>query len=365
MAHRRHQGAAGRAGDGRGRQPAADLHRPRDRRFQRAPEHPARALHPRGPRTRRSPTRTPATTSRPSRQAARRGRLPGQRHPPRRQRPGEPVRLDAVSDPNFSYWHSATSQRRHEGDLHRQVGRGRVRPLPRHRPAPVGRRRTLRHRGRGSMEFASYTRCRRSRPLQENCVAHNMSLVPVPGSRHLRAGLLPGRPVARRLQRHGQPGGDRLLRPRPDQHPEPDRAQPRWAVVDLLVQRPGLRQRDRPGVRHLRPRSQRPAQRERDRRGPGGRARRVQRPAPGHDDAGSRASRSWVPTTTRRCARASSPEVGRRAPPGSSRTRKRHADAGRTDAAASVLLEAADALPDTGDLGELQQALRDLAASLG
>jgi len=44
---------------------------------------------------------------------------------------------------------------------------------------------------------------------------------------------------------------------------------------------------------------------------------------------------------------------------------QKHADAGRTDAAVSVLLDAADALPDTGDLGELQQALRDLAASLG
>ena len=74
-------------------------------------------------------------------------RLRGQRHPARHLRSGEPgaarrrrrqeLRLLALGD---------VQQRRHEGDLHRRVGRRHAAALPRDRPAELGRRRDLRHR---------------------------------------------------------------------------------------------------------------------------------------------------------------------------------------------------------------------------
>ena len=71
VAHRRHQGSAGRSGDGVDRQPAADLHRSCDRGVQRPAEHAARAARPAPQpdqctppalRTARCRTPTPATT---------------------------------------------------------------------------------------------------------------------------------------------------------------------------------------------------------------------------------------------------------------------------------------------------------------
>ena len=299
------------------------------------------------------------------RQAARRGRLPGQRHPPRRQRPGEPgaprrrvrpeLLLLALGD---------LQQRRHEGDLHRRVGRRHVRPLPRHRPAPVGRRRNLRRRGPGRWSSRATTRCRRSRPPRRTASRTTCRWCPC---RVATSSCRPGtRAACRSSTSATRPTRSRSATSTAARStPRTRRAQPRRAVVDLLVQRPGLRQRDRPGVRHLRPRPERPAQRERDRRGAGGRARRVQRPAPGHDDLGAELRGGGCLLRPGGRARASSREDGRRAPPGSSRTRRGTRTPARDAPPSSVLLEAADALPGTGDLGELQQALRDLAATLG
>ena len=72
-------------------------------------------------------------------------------------------------------------QRRHQGRVHRRVGRRHGGPVPGDRPAAVGRQRDLRHRRRSDAVRAATTSCRCPQTMQENCVAHNGSLIPVPG----------------------------------------------------------------------------------------------------------------------------------------------------------------------------------------
>ena len=201
--------------------------------------------------------------------------------------PVNPVRLDAVSDPNFSYWHSATFNNDGTKVIFTDEWGGGTSARCRVTDQPQWGADALFDIEGGSMEFASYYKMPAVQTSQENCVAHNMSLVPVPGRDIFVQAWYQGGLSVVDFSDTANPVEIGYFDRGPINTPEPDRAQPRWAVVDLLVQRPGLRQRDRPRLRHLRPRPERPAQRERDRRGPGGRARRVQRPAPGHDHLGA------------------------------------------------------------------------------
>ena len=58
--------------------------------------------------------------------------------------PVHPKRVDAVNDPNYSYWHSASfSNDGTKGRLHRRVGRRPRRALPSERSEQVGRGRHL------------------------------------------------------------------------------------------------------------------------------------------------------------------------------------------------------------------------------
>ena len=95
--------------------------------------------------------------------------------------PANPKRIAAVSDPNFAYWHSATFN--NDGTkvaVHRRMGRRRAAALPRDRPAEVGRRRDL-HSSNGKLTLGGYYKMPAAQTEQENCVAHNGSLIPVPG----------------------------------------------------------------------------------------------------------------------------------------------------------------------------------------
>ena len=125
-------------------------------------------------------------------------------------------------------------QRRHQDPVLRRVGRRRPAEVPRHRQAGVGRRRDLHARPTGKMQFQSYYKMPAPQTPQENCVAHNGSLIPIPGPRRDGAGLVPGRHLGVRLDRRRAPEGDRLLRPRPGGL-DPDGE--RRLVVGLLVQR--------------------------------------------------------------------------------------------------------------------------------
>ena len=127
----------------RDRQPPAHLRRSDDRRDRRAVAgRRSRAGHAELARDQPVPRHHGLPGDRP-----RGGRLLGQRHPARHLRSGESrparpghrqeLRLLALGD---------VQQRRHEGDLHRRVGRRHAAALPRDRSADLGRQRHLRHR---------------------------------------------------------------------------------------------------------------------------------------------------------------------------------------------------------------------------
>ncbi|MGX1690053.1 LVIVD repeat-containing protein, partial [Microbacterium sp. NPDC055442] len=95
--------------------------------------------------------------------------------------PANPVRLDAVTDPRFAYWHSATFN--NDGTkvvFTDEWGGGsgaRCRAID---PLNWGAN-AIFDIVDGKLEFRSYYKMPAPQTAQENCVAHNGSLVPVPG----------------------------------------------------------------------------------------------------------------------------------------------------------------------------------------
>jgi uncharacterized protein (DUF305 family) len=95
--------------------------------------------------------------------------------------PVNPVRLDQVVDPSFAYWHSATFNNDGTKVIFTDEWGGGMRP--RCRPSDP------KHWGANAifdivdrkMEFRSYFKLPVPQTEEENCVAHNGSLVPVPG----------------------------------------------------------------------------------------------------------------------------------------------------------------------------------------
>ncbi len=95
--------------------------------------------------------------------------------------PVNPVRLDAVSDPNFSYWHSATLNNDGTKVIFTDEWGGGTQPRCRVTDQPQWGADAIFDIVDGQMEFASYYKLPVPQTDQENCVAHNASLVPVPG----------------------------------------------------------------------------------------------------------------------------------------------------------------------------------------
>ena len=60
------------------------------------------------------------------------------------------------------------------------------------------------------LKFHSYYKMPAPQTAQENCVAHNGSLIPIPGRDVMVQALVPGRPVGLRLDRRRPSEGDRL-----------------------------------------------------------------------------------------------------------------------------------------------------------
>ena len=95
--------------------------------------------------------------------------------------PVHPKRLDAVNDPNYSYWHSASFS--NNGDkvvFTDEWGGGlgaRCRPND---PNKWGAD-AIFHLNDNKLRFANYYKMPAAQGDTENCVAHNGSLVPVPG----------------------------------------------------------------------------------------------------------------------------------------------------------------------------------------
>ncbi|HWG36174.1 MAG TPA: hypothetical protein VN690_00505 [Terriglobales bacterium] len=99
--------------------------------------------------------------------------------------PVKPVRLDDMADPAFSFWHSATFNNDGTTVLFSDEWGGGTQPRCRQQDPPNwGGDAIFDIVGRGSgrhMKFEGYYKMPAWQTDQENCVAHNGSLIPVPG----------------------------------------------------------------------------------------------------------------------------------------------------------------------------------------
>jgi hypothetical protein len=95
--------------------------------------------------------------------------------------PVHPVRLDAVSDKNFAYWHSATFNNDGTKVIFTDEWGGGTRPRCRASDPLNWGADAVFDIVDGKLKFASYYKMPAPQTEQENCVAHNGSLIPVPG----------------------------------------------------------------------------------------------------------------------------------------------------------------------------------------
>ncbi|MFI6451418.1 LVIVD repeat-containing protein [Streptosporangium amethystogenes] len=95
--------------------------------------------------------------------------------------PANPVRLDEVTDPNFAYWHSATLNNDGTKIVFTDEWGGGTGARCRTTDEPSWGANAIFDIVDGKMQFRSYYKLPVAQVNQENCVAHNGSLVPVPG----------------------------------------------------------------------------------------------------------------------------------------------------------------------------------------
>jgi hypothetical protein len=95
--------------------------------------------------------------------------------------PVRPVRLDHVVDRNFAYWHSATFNNDGSKVIFTDEWGGGTRPRCRATDLPTWGGNAIFDIVDRTLRFASYYKLPAPQTEQENCVAHNGSLIPVPG----------------------------------------------------------------------------------------------------------------------------------------------------------------------------------------
>ncbi len=95
--------------------------------------------------------------------------------------PAHPRRIGAVADSNFSYWHSATFNNDGTKLLFSDEWGGGGQPKCRSFDKPEWGADALFTLNNGRMEFQSYYKMLAPQTPFENCVAHNGSLIPIPG----------------------------------------------------------------------------------------------------------------------------------------------------------------------------------------
>jgi hypothetical protein len=95
--------------------------------------------------------------------------------------PTDPVRIDAVSDENFSYWHSATFNNDGTQVLFTDEWGGGSQPKCRASDPPEWGANAIFTIESRSMRFHTYYKMPAEQTATENCVAHNGSLIPIPG----------------------------------------------------------------------------------------------------------------------------------------------------------------------------------------
>lgn len=95
--------------------------------------------------------------------------------------PANPTRIDAVADPNFAFWHSATFSNDGETVLFTDEWGGGVAPRCQADDPRTWGANAFFRLSDDTMEHASYYKIPVPQTRTENCVAHNGSLIPVPG----------------------------------------------------------------------------------------------------------------------------------------------------------------------------------------
>jgi LVIVD repeat-containing protein len=95
--------------------------------------------------------------------------------------PAHPTRIAAAADSNFSYWHSATFNNEGSKILFSDEWGGGVQPKCRQSDPKVWGADALFRVENRRLEFQSYYKLPVPQTPSENCVAHNGSLIPVPG----------------------------------------------------------------------------------------------------------------------------------------------------------------------------------------
>lgn len=95
--------------------------------------------------------------------------------------PAKPQRVDAVADSNFAYWHSATFNNEGDKVLFTDEWGGGGQPKCREKdPMEWGANAIFTIDENNEMHFQSYYKMPAAQTEQENCVAHNGSLIPIP-----------------------------------------------------------------------------------------------------------------------------------------------------------------------------------------
>ncbi len=95
--------------------------------------------------------------------------------------PANPVRTEAVVDPNFAYWHSATFNNDGTTVLFTDEWGGGNAPRCLGSDLPTWGANAMFKRRGNDMTLAGYYKLPAPQTKDENCVAHNGSLIPVPG----------------------------------------------------------------------------------------------------------------------------------------------------------------------------------------
>ncbi|MBK9153273.1 MAG: hypothetical protein IPM25_03475 [Chloracidobacterium sp.] len=95
--------------------------------------------------------------------------------------PANPKRIDSVNDPNYAYWHSASFSNDAKKVVFTDEWGGGMAPRCRETDPDKWGANALFHLKNNKLEFASYYKLPAAQTEQENCVAHNGSLIPIPG----------------------------------------------------------------------------------------------------------------------------------------------------------------------------------------
>jgi hypothetical protein len=95
--------------------------------------------------------------------------------------PVNPVRIDEVSDPNFAYWHSATFNNDGTKVIFTDEWGGGTAARCRATDLPEWGANAIFEIVDGRLRHAGYYKLHAAQTATENCVAHNGSLIPVPG----------------------------------------------------------------------------------------------------------------------------------------------------------------------------------------